>query len=61
MYNLAVVLIKQGKYKEAESIHRQTLAWQGEVLGLNHPDTLRSMSNLAAVLHHQDRFDECLI
>ena len=49
MNNLAAVLHAQGKYEEAEQLHRQTLALT-EVLGKEHPDTLGSMNNLAKVL-----------
>lgn len=37
--NLAGVLGMQGKYKEAEEMHRQALA-----LGKEHPSTLTSMN-----------------
>jgi hypothetical protein len=39
-----------GKYKEAEAMHRQTLARREKVLGHEHLSTLTSMSNLANVL-----------
>lgn len=48
--NLAGVLNGQGKYKEADAMHRQTLALREKVLGKKHPDTLMSMNNLASVL-----------
>ena len=50
MNNLAGVLGSQGKYKEAESMHRQTLATNKKMLGVEHPDTLTTMNNLALVL-----------
>ena len=39
MNNPASVLDSVGKYKEAEDMHRQTLALRGKVLGSEHPDT----------------------
>ena len=50
MSNLAKSLRHQGKYAEAEAIHRQTLRLRETVLGKDHPDTLMSMSNLAESL-----------
>ena len=50
MNNLALVLDSQGKYEEAESMHRQTLATREKVLGLEHPDTLTSVYYLAHLL-----------
>jgi len=45
----------QGKYTEAEQMHRQTLNLQEKVLGPEHPDTLLSMRGLAAVLSSQGK------
>ena len=50
MNNLAGVLSDQGKYKQAEEMHRQALGLYETVLGKEHPHTLASMSNLASVL-----------
>ena len=47
-----------GRYKDAERIHRQTLATREKVLGCNHQDTLDSMMNLAYVLGLQGRYLE---
>jgi tetratricopeptide (TPR) repeat protein len=52
------VLHSQGKYDEAETMHRQELQLCEEVLGQRHPDTLRSMNNLAVVLKSQGKYDE---
>jgi hypothetical protein len=48
--NLAGVLNRQGKYKKAEAMHRQTLAISKKMLTPEHPFTLTSISNLALVL-----------
>ena len=50
MNNVVSVLSSQGRYEEAEEIHRQVLALSEMVLGKEHPDTLGSMNNLALVL-----------
>jgi hypothetical protein len=44
MNNLATVLSDQGKYEEAEEMHRQALGLRETVLGREHPDTLTSMN-----------------
>ncbi|RYP42629.1 hypothetical protein DL768_010304 [Monosporascus sp. mg162] len=58
MNNLAVVLDNQGKYDEAEQMHRQTLELKEKVLGREHPDTLASMNNLALIWDSQGKYDE---
>jgi hypothetical protein len=50
MNNLAISLDRQGKYTEAEAMHRQTLQLRETLLGKGHPDTLRSMNDLAISL-----------
>jgi hypothetical protein len=55
---LAFVLGSQGKYEEAEGMHRLTLALKEKVLGPEHPSTLMSMSNLAGVLANQGKHEE---
>ena len=42
MDNLALVLSRQGKYEQAEEMHRQALGLRETVLGKEHPDTLES-------------------
>jgi hypothetical protein len=51
MSNLALVLSRQGKYAEAETMNRQTLELSEEVLGKTLPSTLTIISNLALVLN----------
>jgi tetratricopeptide (TPR) repeat protein len=58
MNNLAQALSDQGKYEEAETMHRETLALKEEVLGKKHPSTLASMSNLAQALSKQGKYEE---
>lgn len=47
---LASVLQNQGDYEAAEEMNRQALAGREKVLGVEHPSTLMSVSNLALVL-----------
>ncbi|KAF4637077.1 hypothetical protein G7Y89_g980 [Cudoniella acicularis] len=56
--SLAVVLDKQGKYDEAEKMHRQVLEAREQILGPEHPDTLSSINNLAVVLRSLHKFGE---
>ena len=58
MNNLAEALCSQGKYEEAERMHRQTLELREKALGAEHPDTLASMNNLAIALRSQGKFEE---
>jgi Flp pilus assembly protein TadD len=58
MNNLALSLRQQGKYAEAEAMHRQTLQLREMVLGKEHPDTLGSMNNLALSLRQQGKYAE---
>ena len=47
---LALVLRYQGKYEAAEEMNRRALEGYKKVLGVEHPSTLTSVSNLALVL-----------
>lgn len=55
---LAAVLRAQGKYEEAETLHRRALEGNEKNLGEDHPNTLMSMNNLAAVLHNRGKYGE---
>ena len=58
MNNLVLVLSRQGKYEEAEEIHRQALALTKRVLRKEHPDTLTNVYCLAYLLHHKKRYKD---
>jgi tetratricopeptide (TPR) repeat protein len=58
MDNLAEVLSCQGKYEQAEEMHRRTLDLMEPALGKEHTNTLMSMNNLADVLRHQGKYEE---
>jgi hypothetical protein len=59
MSNLAGVLDRQGKYNEAEEMHRWTLELRERVLGKERPDTLMSIYCLAHLLQNQKRQFGC--
>jgi Tetratricopeptide repeat len=52
------VLSDQGKYEQAEEIHRQVLRLRETVLGKEHPDTLASMNNLAEIPSDQGKYEQ---
>jgi tetratricopeptide (TPR) repeat protein len=58
MNKLATVLYDQERYDEARKLHEETLSLQRRVLGAEHPDTLRSMFDLANVLDCQGISEE---
>jgi hypothetical protein len=55
---LGLVLERQGKYKEAEAMHRHDLAGSNKMLGPDQPGTLISVSQLGSVLERQGRYEE---
>ena len=56
--NLGLVLQRQGKYEEAEAMHRRDLEGSEKVLGPEHPSTLTSVNNLGSVLESQGKYEE---
>ena len=53
MSNLAVLLDETERKDEAEPLFREVLEVRRKVLGVEHPDTIESMSNLALLLEEQ--------
>ncbi|MFN7218041.1 tetratricopeptide repeat protein, partial [Microcystis sp.] len=49
---------QQGKYNEAIPLAEQALAIRKKVLGDNHPNTARSLNNLAGLYESQGRYSE---
>jgi Tetratricopeptide repeat/NB-ARC domain len=47
-----------GRYKAAEELFRRDFEGREGLLGKEHPDTLRSMRNLARLLRKQGKYDE---
>jgi hypothetical protein len=58
MNKLVGVLSNQGKYEQADEMHRQVLGLREAVLGNEHPSTLTSINNLAGVLRDQGKCEE---
>ena len=56
--NLASTLRAQGKYAEAEAMHRRALAIKLKALGEDHPSTATSYNNLAETLGAQGKYAE---
>lgn len=55
---LAELLRVKGQAAEALDLHRKTLASRREMLGEEHPQTVRSHENLAQVLHDLERYGD---
>ncbi|KUM60368.1 hypothetical protein ACN42_g6761 [Penicillium freii] len=51
-------LYYDGRYREAETVSQMVLASREKVLGLEHPDTLTSVSNLGLVLDSQGKYED---
>ena len=48
----------KGRYDEAEELYKRALTGNEEKLGPKHPDTLRTVQNLAIVYADKGRYDE---
>ena len=60
MDNLANILQYEGRYAEAERLHRETLDVQRRVLGPDHPDTADSPYNLGCMMVRKGDLKEAL-
>jgi serine/threonine protein kinase len=58
MHDVASAFFAQGRYSEAEALHRQVLEARRRVLGEEHPSTFESMRSLAVVFSGQARHSE---
>lgn len=58
MNDLAVDLMGLDRYDDAEALLRETVEIQRRVLGDEHPETRRSMNNLANTYRSQGQYDE---
>jgi len=58
LYSLGDVCWHQGRWKEAAELAVQVMETRSRVLGPEHPDTLRSMGDLAWTLSSQGRWKE---
>ncbi|KAJ3469775.1 hypothetical protein MRS44_003840 [Fusarium solani] len=51
-------LYDRGRWREKEPVDSRAWDLRRDMLGEKHPDTIRSMANLAATYHEQGRYDE---
>ncbi len=58
LHNAAWYTWTKGDYLMAERLNRQMLESREKVLGLEHPDILNGINNLALVLHDQGKYEE---
>ncbi|KAH7340011.1 hypothetical protein BKA66DRAFT_434967, partial [Pyrenochaeta sp. MPI-SDFR-AT-0127] len=58
LHVLALVMKKQGRYREAEKLGLRVTEASSRILGQEHPDTLSRMSNLALTYSSQGRLKE---
>ncbi|XRB16584.1 EF-hand domain-containing protein [Pseudoscourfieldia marina] len=56
LMDVAELLRQQGKYDDAEPLHREALDGRRRELGDAHPDTLMSINNLALLLDDQGKY-----
>jgi tetratricopeptide (TPR) repeat protein len=58
LHCVAGFLVSQGQWKKAEELQIQAVEGRKMVLGLEHPDTLNSINNLASTYWNQGRWKE---
>jgi tetratricopeptide (TPR) repeat protein len=59
-HNVGSHFVEQIMYDEALEWYRRAVAGREKVLGGEHPDTLYSISIIAAILHSQGKYDEAI-
>ena len=57
-WKIALCYYSDGRFNEAEAYFREVMEFRINVLGAEHPDTLKSVAKLALVYHAQSRFQE---
>src|SRR5207245_625172 len=58
LYQAGEYFNQRGQYREAEPLRKSVLAICEQVLGLEHPDTLGSLNNLAILYWNQGKYEE---
>ncbi|KAK6709693.1 hypothetical protein SNK04_010641 [Fusarium graminearum] len=58
LQRVSYFLYERGRWREKEPVDSRAWGLRRKVLGEKHPDTIRSMANLAATYHAQGRYDE---
>lgn len=56
--NLGHVALGQGDHREALRLFETARAMKGEILGLDHPETIFSVANVANAMTLQERYDD---
>ncbi|KAL6414269.1 kinesin light chain [Ilyonectria robusta] len=56
--SVATAFLEQGRYREAETLYRESLALDTQTLGVDHPSAISSKGNLANALFGQGRYQE---
>ncbi|RYP93273.1 hypothetical protein DL770_000648 [Monosporascus sp. CRB-9-2] len=57
-WKIALCYFSDGRFDEAEAFFREVMEFRTNVLGAEHPDTLKSVGKLALACHAQSRFPE---
>ncbi|KAJ6788122.1 hypothetical protein PWT90_07397 [Aphanocladium album] len=58
LHNMALYLLHQGQWNDAERLQLEAVELRMEILGADHPSTLTSMANLASTYRNQGRWEE---
>ncbi|KAM0251725.1 hypothetical protein ACHAQJ_008046 [Trichoderma viride] len=58
LWRYGICLYDDGRYQEAETVFKQVVETRKRKLGANHPDTLKSIHNLAGTYMKQDRLED---
>ncbi len=58
LHNLGEIYQSQGRYDEAEPLHKRSLAILEKTLGPEHPHVASSLNNLATLYYTQGRYDK---
>ena len=53
-----MLLHEQGYFKEAETLENRVLDTRNQILGVEHPDTIRAIGNLATTYHSLGKYTE---
>ncbi len=58
LFQAGYYLVDRGKYEQAEPLYQRALTTYERVLGPEHPDTLRSVNNLAVLYRNQGKYEQ---